>query len=80
MRKSVSLLIAPVVRHVLVPACEHDRLKNDAEDLIDVPERELHNRTGLVIVDSVCDCDLQGYAETGVRQILHRLLFHPEQI
>jgi hypothetical protein len=79
-RQRIALLIPLFVGDLLVAAGERHRLERDEADLVAVLQRELDDRSDLIVVDRVDDRHDEADVDAGGVQVLDRAQLHLEQV
>src|SRR5882724_6350977 len=76
LRERIPFCIPILSRYALVPAGEHNGLKNYAVDLIGVAESEAHDLSHAIIVETVDHGNLQGGLHSSRSDVLQRAELH----
>src|SRR5258708_15819810 len=76
LRERIPFCIPVLSRYALVPAGEHDGLKNYAVDLISVAESEAHELSHAIIVETVHHANLQGGLHSSRTDVLQAATLH----
>src|ERR1700719_2758091 len=76
LRERIPFCIPVLIRYALVPAGEHNGLKNYAVDLIGVAESEAHDLSDAIIVETVDHGNLQGGLHSSRSDVLQGAELH----
>ena len=79
-RQRVALPVPFLVADLLVAARERDGLERHETHLVAVLQRELHDRSDLIVVDRLDDRDDQADVDAGGVEVFNRAQLHVEQV
>src|SRR6187549_2299263 len=80
LRQRITLRVTSIIIDIFVSAGKHNRLKDNAGDLVQILDGEFDYRTNLIAIALSYDCDLEIRAQPGGGNIAKCFDLHVEEI